>query len=93
LVRSTLDMYCISLTSTDNLSQEVNKQLTTQSMVFEHGIEDIGALKRELGKHQQGMFFSLSTGKAYANTSQPTWLSRKHCARLVLSLRLSLWVI
>ncbi|KAI0586013.1 Two-component osmosensing histidine kinase [Pyrenophora tritici-repentis] len=37
----------------DNLSQEVNKQLTTQSMVFEHGIEDIGALKRELGKHQQ----------------------------------------
>jgi hypothetical protein len=22
-------------------------------MVFEHGIEDIGALKRELGKHQQ----------------------------------------
>nr|BAC78687.1 two-component histidine kinase [Bipolaris maydis] len=37
----------------DNLSREVNKQLTTQSMVFEHGIEDIGALKRELGKHQQ----------------------------------------
>lgn len=25
-------------------------------MVFEHGIEDIGALKRELGKHQQGTF-------------------------------------
>jgi osomolarity two-component system sensor histidine kinase NIK1 len=44
---------------TDNLSQEVNKQLTTQSMVFEHGIEDIGALKRELGKHQQGMLDSL----------------------------------
>lgn len=37
----------------DNLSAEVNKQLTNQTMVFEHGIEDIGALKRELGKHQQ----------------------------------------
>lgn len=37
----------------DNLSAEVNKQLTNQNMVFEHGIEDIGALKRELGKHQQ----------------------------------------
>jgi osomolarity two-component system sensor histidine kinase NIK1 len=37
----------------DNLSAEVNKQLNNQNMVFEHGIEDIGALKRELGKHQQ----------------------------------------
>jgi osomolarity two-component system sensor histidine kinase NIK1 len=37
----------------DNLSSEVNKQLSNQNMVFEHGIEDIGALKRELGKHQQ----------------------------------------
>lgn len=37
----------------DNLSAEVNKQLTNQNIVFEHGIEDIGALKRELGKHQQ----------------------------------------
>lgn len=37
----------------DNLSAEVNKQLSNQNMVFEHGIEDIGALKRELGKHQQ----------------------------------------
>jgi osomolarity two-component system sensor histidine kinase NIK1 len=37
----------------DNLSSEVNKQLNNQNMAFEHGIEDIGALKRELGKHQQ----------------------------------------
>lgn len=37
----------------DNLSAEVNKQLNNQSAAFEHGIEDIGALKRELGKHQQ----------------------------------------
>ncbi|PVH97663.1 hypothetical protein DM02DRAFT_75795 [Periconia macrospinosa] len=37
----------------DNLSAEVNKQLNNQTMAFEHGIEDIGALKRELGKHQQ----------------------------------------
>jgi osomolarity two-component system sensor histidine kinase NIK1 len=37
----------------DNLSSEVNKQLSNQNMAFEHGIEDIGALKRELGKHQQ----------------------------------------
>jgi len=37
----------------DNLSAEVNKQLSNQNMAFEHGIEDIGALKRELGKHQQ----------------------------------------
>jgi osomolarity two-component system sensor histidine kinase NIK1 len=37
----------------DNLSAEVNKQLNHQNMAFEHGIEDIGALKRELGKHQQ----------------------------------------
>jgi osomolarity two-component system sensor histidine kinase NIK1 len=37
----------------DNLSSEVNKQLNNQTMAFEHGIEDIGALKRELGKHQQ----------------------------------------
>lgn len=37
----------------DNLSAEVNKQLNNQSLAFEHGIEDIGALKRELGKHQQ----------------------------------------
>jgi osomolarity two-component system sensor histidine kinase NIK1 len=37
----------------DNLSAEVNKQLNNQNMAFEHGIEDIGALKRELGKHQQ----------------------------------------
>jgi osomolarity two-component system sensor histidine kinase NIK1 len=37
----------------DNLSSEVNKQLNSQNMAFEHGIEDIGALKRELGKHQQ----------------------------------------
>lgn len=37
----------------DNLSTEVNKQLSNQNMAFEHGIEDIGALKRELGKHQQ----------------------------------------
>jgi hypothetical protein len=29
-------------------------------MVFEHGIEDIGALKRELGKHQQGRLCSLT---------------------------------
>jgi osomolarity two-component system sensor histidine kinase NIK1 len=37
----------------DNLSAEVNRQLNNQSLAFEHGIEDIGALKRELGKHQQ----------------------------------------
>lgn len=37
----------------DNLSAEVNKQLSSQNQAFEHGIEDIGALKRELGKHQQ----------------------------------------
>ncbi|KAF2788517.1 two-component histidine kinase [Melanomma pulvis-pyrius CBS 109.77] len=37
----------------DNLSAEVNKQLSNQNTAFEHGIEDIGALKRELGKHQQ----------------------------------------
>lgn len=37
----------------DNLSQEVNKQLRNQDIAFGHGIEDIGALKRELGKHQQ----------------------------------------
>ncbi|KAF2853458.1 two-component histidine kinase-like protein [Plenodomus tracheiphilus IPT5] len=37
----------------EQLSSEVKNQLTTQNMVFEHGIEDIGALKRELGKHQQ----------------------------------------
>ncbi|KAF2494038.1 two-component osmosensing histidine kinase [Lophium mytilinum] len=37
----------------DNLSQEVNKQLKNQDIAFGHGIEDIGALKRELGKHQQ----------------------------------------
>lgn len=37
----------------DNLSAEVNKQLQSQDKVFQHGIEDIGALKRELGKHQQ----------------------------------------
>ena len=37
----------------DNLSAEVNKQLSSQNTAFEHGIEDIGQLKRELGKHQQ----------------------------------------
>lgn len=37
----------------DNLSAEVNKQLSNQNTAFAHGIEDIGALKRELGKHQQ----------------------------------------
>ncbi|KAF2017586.1 hypothetical protein BU24DRAFT_153645 [Aaosphaeria arxii CBS 175.79] len=37
----------------DNLSAEVNKQLSSQNVAFKHGIEDIGALKRELGKHQQ----------------------------------------
>ncbi|PSN71660.1 two-component osmosensing histidine kinase [Corynespora cassiicola Philippines] len=37
----------------DNLSAEVNKQLNNQNLAFEHGIEDIGALKRELVKHQQ----------------------------------------
>jgi osomolarity two-component system sensor histidine kinase NIK1 len=37
----------------DNLSAEVQKQVTSQHVAFEHGIEDIGALKRELGKHQQ----------------------------------------
>jgi osomolarity two-component system sensor histidine kinase NIK1 len=37
----------------DNLSNEVNKQLSNQNIAFEHGIEDIGALKRELVKHQQ----------------------------------------
>lgn len=37
----------------DNLSSEVNKQLSNQNMAFEHGIEDIGTLKRELDKHQQ----------------------------------------
>jgi osomolarity two-component system sensor histidine kinase NIK1 len=37
----------------DNLSSEVNKQLSNQNTAFAHGIEDIGALKRELGKHQQ----------------------------------------
>jgi osomolarity two-component system sensor histidine kinase NIK1 len=37
----------------DNLSAEVNKQLNNQNTAFAHGIEDIGALKRELGKHQQ----------------------------------------
>ncbi|KAF2107639.1 two-component osmosensing histidine kinase [Lophiotrema nucula] len=37
----------------DNLSAEVNKQLSGQKQAFEHGIEDIGALKRELVKHQQ----------------------------------------
>ncbi|ORY14183.1 hypothetical protein BCR34DRAFT_599382 [Clohesyomyces aquaticus] len=37
----------------DNLSAEVNKQLRNQDIAFGHGIEDIGALKRELGKHQQ----------------------------------------
>lgn len=37
----------------ENLSAEVNKQLKNQDIAFGHGIEDIGALKRELGKHQQ----------------------------------------
>ncbi|KAF2006615.1 hypothetical protein P154DRAFT_517669 [Amniculicola lignicola CBS 123094] len=37
----------------DNLSAEVDKQLSSQNQAFEHGIEDIGALKRELVKHQQ----------------------------------------
>jgi osomolarity two-component system sensor histidine kinase NIK1 len=37
----------------DNLSQEVNEQIMNQDIAFGHGIEDIGALKRELGKHQQ----------------------------------------
>jgi hypothetical protein len=71
----------------------VNKQLTTQSMVFEHGIEDIGALKRELGKHQQGMLRSSDMWRLHANTFQPTWLSRKHCGKSVPSSQLSLWVI
>jgi osomolarity two-component system sensor histidine kinase NIK1 len=37
----------------DNLSAKVNKQPNNQSLPFEHGIEYIDALKRELGKHQQ----------------------------------------
>jgi osomolarity two-component system, sensor histidine kinase NIK1 len=37
----------------DQLSNEVNKQLREQEIAFEHGIEDVGQLKRELGKHQQ----------------------------------------
>jgi osomolarity two-component system, sensor histidine kinase NIK1 len=40
-------------THIDNLSAEVNRQLKNQDIAFGHGIEDIGALKRELGKHQQ----------------------------------------
>lgn len=37
----------------DSLSAEVNRHLRDQDAAFGHGIEDIGALKRELGKHQQ----------------------------------------
>ncbi|KAF2864833.1 two-component histidine kinase [Massariosphaeria phaeospora] len=37
----------------DNLSSEVHKQQNSQDEAFRHGIEDIGALKRELVKHQQ----------------------------------------
>jgi osomolarity two-component system sensor histidine kinase NIK1 len=73
----------------DNLSQEVNKQLTTQSMVFEHGIEDIGALKRELGKHQQGMLYSLEKATLWLTFhSQPGFPKgtagnrrHRHCRR------------
>jgi hypothetical protein len=61
-------------------------------MVFEHGIEDIGALKRELGKHQQGIVEHLPIGNVVADISQPTWLSKKHCGKLAPSLQLSLWV-
>ncbi|KAK7523127.1 two-component histidine kinase [Phyllosticta citriasiana] len=37
----------------DSLSAEVTRQLRDQDKAFGHGIEDIGALKRELQKHQQ----------------------------------------
>ncbi|KAK7178094.1 hsp90-like protein [Paraphaeosphaeria sporulosa] len=36
-----------------NRSAEVNNQFNNQSLSFQHGMEDIVALKRELGKHQQ----------------------------------------
>lgn len=37
----------------ENLSDEITQQLKNQDIAFGHGIEDIGALKRELVKHQQ----------------------------------------
>lgn len=37
----------------ENLSAEVTKQMSSNNQVLQHGIEDIGALKRELVKHQQ----------------------------------------
>jgi osomolarity two-component system sensor histidine kinase NIK1 len=37
----------------ETLSAEISKQQTVQNNVLDHGIEDIGALKRELAKHQQ----------------------------------------
>lgn len=37
----------------DLLSTEIRRQKRDQDDIFGHGIEDIGALKRELAKHQQ----------------------------------------
>ncbi|KAF2731612.1 two-component osmosensing histidine kinase [Polyplosphaeria fusca] len=37
----------------EDLRAEVTKQLSSNNQAYEHGIEDIGALKRELVKHQQ----------------------------------------
>jgi hypothetical protein len=58
-------------------------------MVFEHGIEDIGALKRELGKHQQGMLYSLEKATLWLTFhSQPGFPKgtagnrrHRHCRR------------
>jgi osomolarity two-component system, sensor histidine kinase NIK1 len=37
----------------DTLSAEISRQLRDQDNAFDHGMGDIGALKRELAKHQQ----------------------------------------
>jgi osomolarity two-component system sensor histidine kinase NIK1 len=37
----------------DDLSTQISSQKQAQDTAFDHGMEDIGALKRELGKHQQ----------------------------------------
>jgi osomolarity two-component system sensor histidine kinase NIK1 len=37
----------------DELSAQISNQKQAQDSAFDHGMEDIGALKRELAKHQQ----------------------------------------
>lgn len=47
------EQLCSQKEQINTLSAEIAAQQQVQSTVLDHGIEDIGALKRELAKHQQ----------------------------------------